>query len=133
MIAPQHSRAVQVHPGLTSWDIFSRPYGTGLGGNVNPGLTSWATLSRPFGTQFVSRVLTQGFKAAKNAKDGHPSIAPISCTQLWTGPRVRLSFKERRMKCREPRRLHRKSGLPRFPVRSSGQDHVCAFLLRKGA
>ena len=23
--------------------------------------------------------------------------------------------------------------LPRFPVRSSGQDHVCAFLLRKGA
>jgi len=27
------------------------------------GLASWATLSRPFGTQFVSRVLTQGFKA----------------------------------------------------------------------
>jgi hypothetical protein len=22
---------------------------------------------------------------------------------------------------------------PRFPVRSSGQDHVCAFLLTKGA
>jgi hypothetical protein len=42
---------------------------------------------------------------------GHPSIAPISCMQLWTGPRVRLSFKERRMKCREPTRLHRKSGL----------------------
>ena len=42
---------------------------------------------------------------------GHPSIAPISYTQLWTGPRVRLSLEERRMKCREPRRLHRKSGL----------------------
>jgi hypothetical protein len=42
---------------------------------------------------------------------GHPSIAPISCTQLWTGPRVRLSFKERRMKSRELTRLHRKSGL----------------------
>ena len=27
------------------------------------GLASWATLSRPFGTQFVSRLLTQGFKA----------------------------------------------------------------------
>jgi hypothetical protein len=35
----------------------------------------------------------------------------ISCTQLWTGPRVRLSFKERRMKFREPTKLHRKSGV----------------------
>jgi hypothetical protein len=50
MIASQHSRAAQVHPGLTSWDIFCRPYGTGLGGYLNPGLTSWATLSRPYGT-----------------------------------------------------------------------------------
>jgi len=50
MIANQYSRAVQVHPGLTSWGILSRPYGTGLGGNVHPGLTSWATLSRPCGT-----------------------------------------------------------------------------------
>ena len=46
----QHSRVVQVHPGLTSWGIFSRPYGTGLDGNVYPGLTSWAILSRPCGT-----------------------------------------------------------------------------------
>jgi hypothetical protein len=38
MIAPQHSRAVQVHPGLTSWGIFSRPFGTGLGCYLYPGL-----------------------------------------------------------------------------------------------
>src|ERR1700691_715983 len=50
MIANQYSRAVQVHPGLTSWGILSRPYGTGLARNVHPGLTSWATLSRPCGT-----------------------------------------------------------------------------------
>ena len=31
--------------------------------SLTQGLASWATLSRPFGTQFVSRVLTQGFKA----------------------------------------------------------------------
>jgi hypothetical protein len=30
--ACQHFRAVQVHPGLTSWGILSRPYGTGLDG-----------------------------------------------------------------------------------------------------
>jgi hypothetical protein len=41
---------VQVHPGLTSWDILSRPCGTRLGEFVYPGLTSWATLSRPCGT-----------------------------------------------------------------------------------
>jgi hypothetical protein len=39
-----------VRPGLTSWGILSRPFGTGLPGNGDPGLTSWATLSRPFGT-----------------------------------------------------------------------------------
>src|ERR1700678_1533071 len=50
MIARQHSRVVRAHPGLTSWGILSRPYGTSSGGNVHPGLTSWATLSRPFGT-----------------------------------------------------------------------------------
>jgi hypothetical protein len=64
MIAPQHSRAVQVHPGLTSWDIFSRPYGTGLGGNVNPGLTSWATLSRPYGTGSASALIAELFSAS---------------------------------------------------------------------
>src|SRR6202522_1786200 len=50
MVANQHSRAVQVHPGLASWGILSRPCGTGLARNVHPGLTSWATLSRPCGT-----------------------------------------------------------------------------------
>src|ERR1700691_3229366 len=45
-----HTRSVQFTPGLTSWGTLSRPYGTGLGGNVHPGLTSWATLSRPYGT-----------------------------------------------------------------------------------
>jgi hypothetical protein len=39
MIANQHSRKVQVPPGLRSWVILSRPCGTGLGGNVHPGLT----------------------------------------------------------------------------------------------
>jgi uncharacterized protein len=34
----------------------------------------------------------------------------ISCTQRWTGQRVRLSFKERRMKFREPRKPRGKSG-----------------------
>jgi hypothetical protein len=50
MIGCQHSRAIQLHPGLTSWDILSRPCGTGLGGECYPGLASWATLNRPFGT-----------------------------------------------------------------------------------
>jgi hypothetical protein len=36
MIANQHSRGVQVHPGLTSWGILSRPCGTCLGGDVHP-------------------------------------------------------------------------------------------------
>jgi hypothetical protein len=48
--APRHSFAVRAHPGLTSWDILSRPCGTRLGEFVYPGLTSWATLSRPYGT-----------------------------------------------------------------------------------
>jgi|SRR5580658_10033123 hypothetical protein len=30
--------AIRASPGLTSWDILSRPCGTGLGGNVYPGL-----------------------------------------------------------------------------------------------
>jgi hypothetical protein len=47
VIGCQHSRAAQVHPGLTSWVILSRPCGTCLGGNVHPGLASCATLSRP--------------------------------------------------------------------------------------
>ena len=38
------------YPGLTSWGILSRPFGTGLGEFVYPGLTSWAILSRPCGT-----------------------------------------------------------------------------------
>jgi hypothetical protein len=37
-------------PGLASWVIFSRPYGTFPIIHVYPGLTSWATFSRPFGT-----------------------------------------------------------------------------------
>jgi hypothetical protein len=40
------------NPGLPSWDILSRPYGTDPLSVANPGLTSWATLSRPYGTQF---------------------------------------------------------------------------------
>jgi hypothetical protein len=32
----RHLRAVPVHPGLASWGILSRPYGTGRGGNVYP-------------------------------------------------------------------------------------------------
>jgi hypothetical protein len=64
MIAPQHSRAAQVHPGLTSWDIFCRPYGTGLGGYLNPGLTSWATLSRPYGTGSTNALIADLFSAS---------------------------------------------------------------------
>jgi hypothetical protein len=37
MIACRYSCAVQVHPGLTSWGILSRPCGTGRGGYVYPG------------------------------------------------------------------------------------------------
>jgi hypothetical protein len=40
-------------------------------------------------------------------------------------------FEERRIKFREPTKLHRKSGTPRFPVRSCGKDRVCAFLQGK--
>jgi hypothetical protein len=58
----------------------------------------------------------------RGGRMGHPSIAPISCTRLWTGPRVRVSFKERRMKCREPTNLHRKSGLV------AGIDRKSAFI-----
>ena len=46
----------------------------------------------------------------RGSRMGHQSIAPISCTRLWTGSRVRLSFKERRMRCREPTKPHRESG-----------------------
>src|ERR1700691_6096187 len=38
-------------PGLTSWDILSRPWRDCSCFHVHPGLTSWATLSRPCGTQ----------------------------------------------------------------------------------
>jgi hypothetical protein len=38
-------------------------------------------------------------------------IPRISCTRVWTGRRVRLSFKERRMKFREATLLFRKSGM----------------------
>jgi hypothetical protein len=46
------------NPGLTSWDIFSRPFGTYPVCLSYPGLTSWATLS-PYGTEFVNGDLTQ--------------------------------------------------------------------------
>jgi hypothetical protein len=36
---------------------------------------------------------------------------PISCKRRKQDQRVRLSFKERRMKIREPTKLHRKSGV----------------------
>jgi hypothetical protein len=39
-------------PRISSWGIFSRPYGTGSFFELYPGLTSWATLSRPYGTKF---------------------------------------------------------------------------------
>jgi len=42
--------AIQLPPGLTSWVILSRPFGTRLVRTAHPGLTSWAILSRPFGT-----------------------------------------------------------------------------------
>jgi hypothetical protein len=41
---------VETYPGLTSWGILSRPFGTDRGGNL-PRTTSWAILSRPCGTE----------------------------------------------------------------------------------
>ena len=47
-------------PRTLSWDILSRPYGTGRCPRTYPGLTSWATLSRPCGTElWTDPVLTQ--------------------------------------------------------------------------
>src|ERR1700733_3986407 len=52
LLSPQHGLfAIRgSHPGLASWDILSRPYGTSRASLLNPGLTSWVTLSRPYGT-----------------------------------------------------------------------------------
>jgi hypothetical protein len=70
MIACQHSRAVQVHPGLTSWVILSRPCGTGLGGNVDPALPriSCTLLQTHLRMRLSSR------KAARG------SLVPPNCT-----------------------------------------------------
>src|ERR1700744_5333337 len=46
----QHSRAGQVPPRTSSWDISSRPFGTGSWLLSLPRTSSWATLSSPFGT-----------------------------------------------------------------------------------
>jgi hypothetical protein len=40
-----------------------------------------------------------------------PERTRISCTQHWTSPRVRLSVRERRMKCINAIKFHRKSGV----------------------
>jgi len=49
MITCQHSREVQVHPGLTSWGILSRPSGTSLGEFIYPGLRPGLFLAVPSG------------------------------------------------------------------------------------
>jgi len=56
----------------------------------NPGLTSWATLSRPFGTQFVSGVLTQGFKALHILRAfAHPvKLSPETKTSSHAGSKA---------------------------------------------
>jgi hypothetical protein len=41
---------IQGSPGLTSWVILSRPYGTGPKFYALPRTASWAILSRPYGT-----------------------------------------------------------------------------------
>jgi hypothetical protein len=57
---PSAFPAVQVHPGLTSWDIFSRPCGTGLGCYLYPGLRPGLLSAVPTG--LVSVVIsTQDF------------------------------------------------------------------------
>ena len=39
-------------PRIASWDILSRPYGTGPWCQIPPRIASWATFSRPYGTEF---------------------------------------------------------------------------------
>jgi hypothetical protein len=50
------------NPGLASWDILSRPFGTDPPSVAYPGLASWATFSRPYGTELVNGDLTQNVK-----------------------------------------------------------------------
>src|SRR5580692_3167057 len=57
---PSAFPAVQVHPGLTSWDIFSRPCGTGLGCYLYPGLRPGLLSAVPAGLVSVV-IFTQDF------------------------------------------------------------------------
>ncbi len=41
-------------------------------------------------------------------------VPGFPATHHWTGPRVRLSLKERRMKCANAAKLHRKSGVAQW-------------------
>src|ERR1700691_729131 len=50
VVACQHSRAVQVHPGLHPGIFSAVPAGLVRDVKCYPGLTSWATISRPYGT-----------------------------------------------------------------------------------
>ena len=56
--------AIQVHPGLTSWVILSRPCGTGLAGERTPSTACWATFSRPFGTGTYTPLMDGLFSAS---------------------------------------------------------------------
>jgi hypothetical protein len=77
-----------------------------------------------------------------NRSTGAPHLAardtPISCKGMKHDQRVRLSFKERRKKIREPTKLHRKSGdmgHPQLLVRDVSYrmrispDPVCALMV----
>src|SRR5271156_6090331 len=58
-------------PRIASWDILSRPYGTGPYPRSYPGLTSWATLSRPCGTEYwIGRVSHRLFRAVLPRRAG---------------------------------------------------------------
>src|ERR1700734_252401 len=81
-------------PRISSWGIFSRPYGTGSFFELYPGLTSWATLSRPYGTKFgEDSSHTRSLAPAPFA--GVITAAPTPAATPTKTPRLKPSYANR--------------------------------------
>jgi hypothetical protein len=105
MIGCRHLLVVQVHPGLMSWGILSRPCGTGLGGiytqDLRPGLLSAVpsglsryTLSASLFQQVLSKPADRNRRSLRYAPVGMTNLRAVAHLGMggggWTESRKEL-------------------------------------------
>jgi hypothetical protein len=72
----------------------------------NPGDAYWQMFFEVFQPQTTNQI--------NKVTSSDRSVPGFPATQHWTGPRVRLSVRERRMKCDNATKFHRKSGVAKW-------------------